>query len=114
MALPPVLPDHIRALDLDPACTFIASPDGAPRLFGIFTIDMKGRASFVDLAIVNDYGNVEFFNDKMCPCKKAVREPGRSQCARCRERGRAKFKRYRRRRRDRRNACTTESSSTRS
>jgi hypothetical protein len=110
VALPPVLPAHIAALDLDPARTFVAA--SGSRLFGIFTVDMKGRASFVDLAIVNDYGNVEFFNDKMCPCKKALREPGRSQCAACRERGRAKLKRYRRRRRAKERACTTESSST--
>ena len=112
MALPPVLPDHIRALDLDPAHTFVASPPTAPRLFGIFTVDMKGRASFVDLAYLNDYGNVEFFNDKMCPCKKALREVGRSQCYKCRLRSNAKVKRYQRRRRAKERACTTESSST--
>lgn len=110
MALPLIVPAHIAALDLDPARTYIAA--SGSRLFGIFTVNMKGRAAFVDLAIVNDYGNVEFFNDKMCPCKKALREPGRSQCAACRERSRAKFKRYRRRRKEK--ACTTASSSTRS
>lgn len=111
MALPPVVPDRLR--DLDSNRTFIVGAQAFARIFGIFTIDLKGRLAFVDIAILNDYGNVEFFNDKLCPCKRNLREPGRSQCAACRQRGRMKLRGYQRRRRARKERlCSTESSST--
>jgi len=121
MALPLTIPEHFQ--DLDPTRTFVVGAQAFERILGIFTVDLKGRPSFVDIAIVNDFGNIEFFDDKRCACKRALCEPGRSRCGNCRVRGNAKMKRYldrergnvyarhNKRRREKRQ-CTTESSST--
>lgn len=118
MALP--IPSHFH--DLDPKRTFIVGASNFDRILGVFVLSMKGRPRFVDIAIVNDAGKIEFFNDKRCKCNRRLCEPGRSRCAVCRTTGTKKMRRYlarnrdkvnkRRRERRKERACTTESSST--
>lgn len=97
--------------DLDESRTWVI-PIGNERIFAIMTRNIRGEATYVDIGAVDDNGVVMTFNDRLCPCKKNLREVGRSQCRKCRLRANAKTKRYQRRRRAKERACTTESSST--
>lgn len=103
--------------DLDKNRTWTV-PVANERIYAILTRTIRGTVVFVDIGVVDDNGIVMIFNDRLCPCKQRPRVIGRSECRACivkrSARTKAKNRRHKRNRHNRRDLCSTASTSIRS